>query len=213
MVAGWFVGCGSETSGVVVIRIGVGFDGSDSDDWTVIRAETMDGYQFTPTYEVGGEVRKTIWNPTEWGGRIPRAHIHAAVEQLHVNFTVLRQYNDPPGWKSEIEAWALQYGEKTVIEWPTYRVAQMFESLQRFVTDLEEGSITHDGCELTKIHMANARKEPKPSQRYLLGKPHGAYHQKIDLAMASVLAHEAAADARAAGLAEEPDNGGVVVWV
>lgn len=195
------------------MRIALGFDGSDVDDFTAIRAESMDGYQFTPTYDVGGELRPTIWNPTEFGGRIPRAHVHAAVEQLFEAHTVVRFYCDPPDWKSEIEAWALAYGEKTVIEWATYRVVQMHESLQRFVTDLQQGSITHDGCPITALHMANARKEPKPALRYLLGKPHGAYHQKIDAAMASVLAHEAAADARAAGLAEEPDNGGVVVWV
>jgi hypothetical protein len=27
-----------------------GFDGSDTSDWSAIRLETMDGYQFTPTY-------------------------------------------------------------------------------------------------------------------------------------------------------------------
>lgn len=194
------------------MRIALGFDGSDVDDWTAIRAETMAGYQFTPTYEIDGERFPTIWNPVEHGGRIPRGHVHAAVDQLFADHTVVRMYCDPPDWKSEIEAWALQYGEKTVIEWPTYRVAQMHESLQRFVTDLQQKSITHDGCPLTALAMANARKEPKPNRRYLIGKPHGAYHQKIDAAMASVLAHEAAADARAAGLADEPSSE-LTVWL
>lgn len=196
----------------VLVRIALGFDGSDGDDWTAIRAETMDGYMFTPTYEVGGELFPTIWNPANHGGRIPRAHVHAAVEQLFRDHSVLRFYCDPPDWKSEIEQWALLYGEKTVIEWPTYRVVQMHESLKRFVTDLTEGSLTHDGCELTKTHIANARKSPKPGDRYILAKPHGAYHQKIDAAMASVLAHEAAADARAAGLADEPSSE-LTVWL
>src|SRR5664279_425942 len=106
------------------MRIAAGFDGSDSDDYTVIRAESMDGYMFTPTYEVDDEVRPMIWNPLNWGGRIPRAHVHSAVEQLFIDHDVVRFYCDPPGWKSEIEGWALQYGEKTVLEWGTYRVAQ-----------------------------------------------------------------------------------------
>lgn len=194
------------------VRIGLGFDGSDTDDWSAIRAETMAGFQFTPTYEIGGDRLPTIWNPAEFGGRIPRAHVHAAVEQLFAEHTVLRMYCDPEGWKSEVEQWALEHGEKTVLEWPTNRVVAMHESLQRFVTDLSIGAITHDGCPITAVHMANARKEPKPGLRYAIAKPHGKYHQKIDAAMASVLAHEAAADARAAGLADEPESFGMTVW-
>lgn len=189
-----------------------GFDGSDVDDFTAIRAETLDGYQFTPTYTIGDERFPTIWNPTEHGGRIPRAHVHAAVEQLFADHHVLRFYCDPPDWKTEIEGWALQYGEKKVLEWATYRVQPMHEALKRFVTDLQQDRITHDGCPITALHMANARKEPKPGLRYLLGKPHGAYHQKIDAAMASVLAHEAACDAIAAGETAEPADTRVILF-
>ncbi|WDF32239.1 hypothetical protein PTW37_10165 [Arthrobacter agilis] len=32
------------------MRICIGFDGSDKDDFTGIRAETIEGWQFTPTY-------------------------------------------------------------------------------------------------------------------------------------------------------------------
>lgn len=195
-----------------MLAICAGFDGSDVDDWTAIRAETLDGYQFTPTYEVGGDRFPTIWNPTEHGGRIPRAHVHAAVEQLFAEYRVSRFYCDPPDWKTEIEGWALRYGEKKVLEWATYRVQPMFEALKRFVTDLQQGRITHDGCPITALHMLNARKEPKPGLKYLLGKPHGAYHQKIDAAMASVLAHEAACDAVAAGETGEPEDTRVILF-
>jgi hypothetical protein len=196
----------------VKLTICCGFDGSDVDDFSAIRAETLDGYQFTPTYEIDGERFPTIWNPTEHGGRIPRAHVHTAIEQLFADHHVLRFYCDPPDWKTEIESWALQYGEKKVLEWATYRVQPMHEALKRFVTDLQQGRITHDGCPITALHMANARKEPKPGLRYLLGKPHGAYHQKIDAAMASVLAHEAACDAVAAGETAEPADTRVILF-
>lgn len=72
----------------------------------------------------------------------------------------------------------------------------MHEALERFVTDLGAGRITHDGCPVTSAHMANARKLTRAT-RYILSKPNA--HQKIDVAMATVLAHEAAADARADG--------------
>lgn len=192
------------------MRICLGFDGSDVDDFSALRAETMDGWQFTPTY--GPDHLPTIWNPAEWGGRTPRGEVHAAVEQMFSEHTVVRMYCDPPLWSTEIEQWALRYGEKTVLHWETYRPKQMFEALSRFVTDLQTGAMTHDGCPITANHVSNARKVPKPGMRYLLGKPHGAYHQKIDAAMASVLAHEAAADCRAAGLDQEPNNEPVYVW-
>lgn len=176
-------------------RIALGFDGSDSDDWSAIRAERIDGWAFTPTY--GPDSRATIWNPAEWGGRIPRGEVHAAVDELFRHYDVARFYCDPRDWQSEIESWALRHGERVVVEWATYRVVQMHEALRRFETDLTTGALTHDGCPITAAHVANARKIAKPGDRYILGKPN--QHQKIDAAMACVLAHEAAADARAAG--------------
>jgi len=49
-----------------------------------------------------------------------------------------------------------------------------------------------------------ARRIAKPGDRYILGKP--SENQKIDLLMADVLAHEAAADERAAGWSQETDS-------
>jgi hypothetical protein len=51
---------------------------------------------------------------------------------------------------------------------------------------------------------ANARKIAKPGQKYILGKP--TQHQKIDVAMSRILAHEAASDAHAAGWGVEADT-------
>lgn len=191
------------------MRIALGFDGSSTDDMTALRAETMDGWQFTPTY--GPDRRPTIWNPADWGGQTPRLEVRAAMSEMFGTYDVVRAYCDPPLWQTEIEEWALEYGERVVVAWETYRAVQMHAALLRFVTDLQTGALSHDSCPITRDHVANARKAPRPGERYILTKPSGAYHQKIDAAMASVLAHEAAADARAAGLADEP--GGMTVWL
>ena len=61
--------------------IALGFDGSDVDDWTALRAETLGGHQFTPRYRDG---RPTIWMPSEWSGRIPRAEVLAALRESGV---------------------------------------------------------------------------------------------------------------------------------
>lgn len=187
-------------------KIVLGFDGSDSEDWTAIRAETLDGYQFTPTF--GPDKLPTIWDPRRSDGRIPRTEVSAAVDELFGRYKVIRMYCDPRDWQTEIEAWALKYGAKRVFEWPTYRPVAMHDALVRFVTDLRT-VVGHDGCPITKIHVGNARKIARPGERYILGKP--SQHQKIDAAVTSVLTHEARCDAVAAGARETTTRRRVVV--
>lgn len=172
----------------------LGFDGSDVSDWTAIRGETMDdGYAFTPRFAHG----PTIWNPAEQPDhRISRMVVSEAVEELFERFDVVRFYCDPPGWQSEIEAWSRAYPDRALF-WETYRPNQMAAALERFVTDLSTGALTHDGCPLTTAHVGNAVKAGRKNDTYVLAK--ASKTQKIDAAMAAVLAHEARADALAAG--------------
>jgi hypothetical protein len=146
---------------------------------------------------VGGDVRPAIWNPAEWGGRIPRAEVHAAVEQIFKRFTVARMYCDPRDWQTEIDGWSLTYGEDVVVQWPTNQISRMFAALDRYLTDMAEGATSHLEDATYQAHALNARKLGKPGDKYILGKP--SDHQKIDVLMTDVLAHEAAADARTAG--------------
>jgi len=172
-----------------------GFDGSSVDDTTVIKLETRDGFLFTPRY--GPDRRPTIWDPAEWNGDVPRGEVHAAWDELSRRFRLRRVYCDPFMWASEIEGWADAHGEDVFVEWRTNRPRPMFEALTRFTTDLASGAVRHDGCPVTGLHVANARKIARPNDTYVLGKP--AQHQKIDAAITSVLAHEARADALKAG--------------
>ena len=176
----------------------LGFDGSDVDDWTVIRAETEDGYQFTPTY--GPDKRPTVWNPAEWGGQVPRLEVDAAVDELFSRFRVVRWYGDPPGWETEHDQWAAKYGEKRVLRFETYRPVQMHAACERLRTDVlkADSGFTHDGDPTTATHVRNARKLARPNGRYVLGKP--AQHQKIDACVTSIVCHEAAGDVTAARL-------------
>ena len=175
----------------------LGFDGSESNDWTGIRARTLDGHRFTPTFPVGDEHRPMWWNPADHGGSIPRGEVNAAIDHLCRHYKVIRAYCDPRDWQSEIGDWSLRYGDDVFLEWATYRIRQMHDALVRSVTDLVSGRSTHDGCPVTAAHVANARKIAKPGDRYLLGKPND--HQKIDMAMADTLAWEAGEDARLDG--------------
>lgn len=174
-------------------QICAGFDGSESDDWTALKCRTKAGRLFTPRY--GPDKRPTIWNPAEWGGKIPRREVDAAVDEMFQRWRVARMYCDPHGWYSEIGAWSARHGEDRVVEWATNRDKPMFEAIRRFEVDLRTGTTTHDGCPITATHVGNAVKVARPSQRYAIAKPVGEYHRKIDAAVASILACEAAGDA------------------
>lgn len=184
-------------------EVTLGFDGSDNNDHTGIRLRTRDGYRFTPRY--GPDDRPTWWDPAQWGGSIPRGEVMAAFDHVCTYYKVVRAYCDPRDWQSEIGDLALRFGEDVFLEWATYRIRQMHDALVRSVTDLASGRATHDDCPVTAAHVANARKIAKPGDRYILGKPND--HQKIDMAMADTLAHEAGEDAIASGWgAPKPSN-------
>ncbi|WP_019148481.1 hypothetical protein [Timonella senegalensis] len=180
------------------------FDGSRSGDWSAIRAETKDGHRFTPTYTVGGEERTTVWKPEEWGGQIPRGEVHAAVRQLFKKYNVKRFYCDPFDWFTEIEEWALEFGDEVVIQWPTNKIDKMWQALVRYRSDMIEGISTHDGEDDFLTCATNARMAAKQGDKFILAKP--SDHQKIDVLMADVLAHEAACDARSEGWTSDKDD-------
>lgn len=187
----------------------LGFDGSDIDDWTAIRAETADGYQFTPAY--GPLSLPTIWNPADWNGQVPRLEVRDAVAELMRRFPVVRMYADPPYWVTETDEWAAKYGEKVVIRWYTQRATQMQAAAERLKTDISksDSTFTHDGCEVTEQHVEATHKEfraggTKDNPRYVLTKPDDG--RKIDACVTSILCHEAAGDVTAAGLWTSNDD-------
>lgn len=173
-------------------------DGSDVDDWTAIRLETEDGYQFTPTY--GPDRRPAIWNPAEHGGQVPRLEVLAAIDEIMATYQVVRFYIDPPYWETEADQLAAKHGEKRVLRWETYRAVQMHAAAERLLTDVTkaDSGFHHDGCQVSALHMRNARRAARPAQRYVLKK--ASPTQKIDACVTSIVCHEAAGDVTAAKL-------------
>ena len=181
-------------------RVCLGLDGSKNDDYTGIRAETLDQFQFTPTYVVGGEERPCIWKPEEWGGEIPRHEVREAIRQLHKRFQIVRGYYDPFWWESELDEWADEFGPERVVRWPTNGVKKTHSGLERFRQDAttETSRFSHDGCVETVKEIGNAITRARSGESYIIGKPE--LHLKIDMAMSSMLAHEAVMDSLAKGL-------------
>lgn len=168
-----------------------GFDGSDKDDWTGFRLQTKEGFQFTPTFADG---RPMIWNPADYGGQVPRLEVDAAMDHILSTWRLVRMYLDPPHWETDIDRWAEKYGDDVVIKWETYRPRPMTTAADRLLTDVTKrnATFTHDDCPVTLQHMGAAKKSSRPNGTYALVKPGDG--RKIDMAIPSVLAHEAAGD-------------------
>jgi hypothetical protein len=173
-------------------------DGSDTDDWTAIRAEDRDGFQFTPRY--GPDRLPTIWNPADHGGQVPRLEVLAAIHEVFAYYEVVRFYLDPPHWETEADELAERYGDKRVLRWETYRANQMHAAAERLITDVvkAESKFSNDGCEITALHVRNARKAARPNGKYVLKK--ASPTQKIDACVTAIVCHEAACDVTAADL-------------
>jgi hypothetical protein len=181
-------------------HIGLGFDGSISDDATVLRGCTRDGYSFI----IGAWVRPL--GPAGVGWRVPRLAVDAKVREAFARWRVGRMLCDPPKWHSEIEAWAKEFQlpgntaeeRERVIFFDTNSDRRMGPAVDRWMTALKEGRHTHDGDEVTTTHVLNAYKRkarataPDDDNRTLYTLTKGDDGGKIDAAVADVLALAAA---------------------
>lgn len=173
-------------------RIALGFDGSlYSDATALIGCRLEDGHLFV----VG------VWEKPEGrasaGWEVPRHEVDAAVHRAFGEWKVIRLYADPPWWQSEIDAWQAQFGQ-AVSAWWTARERQMAAALERFHTAAVTGQLTHEGNPVLDRHTANVRRRDT-RHGTLVRKDKPKSENKIDAAVAAVLAFEARSDAVAAG--------------
>jgi hypothetical protein len=169
-------------------RIGLGFDGSDYHDATVLRGCTTDGYSFV----LG------VWSrppgALEW--QVPREEVHQAVAEAFARYDVGRMLCDPPRWRDEIDKWGEAYGSEVVLGFDTNSARRMAPAVDRWLTAIRAGQHTHDGDQfssdqikatrLKKVRVADAEDD---RTMYILEKDGRIGN---DSAVADVLAFEAA---------------------
>jgi phage terminase large subunit-like protein len=171
-------------------RVGLGFDGSISQDATVLRACTADGYSFI----VRSWVRPK--GAVDW--RVNRLEVAEAVAETFARYDVGLMMCDPFKWWTEVETWADRFGEDIVIALETNQARRFAPPVDRWLTAIREGSHTHDADPLTDLHVKASHlqkvritdEEDDGRTRYVLIK--GDDHGRIDGAVADVLAYEAA---------------------
>ena len=182
-------------------RIGLGFDGSISDDTTALIACTADGHLFVPT--VDG--RPTVWvrpaNVPDW--RVPRLEVEDAVADVMSRYRVGRMLCDPPKWSTEIERWMETYNrgdvaDATVMFFDTNQGRRMAVACDRFTTDLANGALSHDAHPVLDSHvLAMVKKKAhlradESDGRTLYVFTKGDEGRKIDAGVGAVLAVQAA---------------------
>lgn len=182
-------------------KIAVGFDGSQFNDSTAFVCEELEtAYQW-----VAGAWERPAYLLKGKSWKVPSHEVDAKLHWLFETFEVVRMYADPPYWESWVSKWIGEFGKERVLEWYTNRRTQMTAALRAFETSIKEGTISHDGSAIYERHIGNSRRmdltqvDEEGRPLYLIQKERPDSPNKIDVAMAGVLCHEAANDAIAAG--------------
>ena len=172
----------------------LGFDGSRFMDSTALVACRLSDGLLTVL-----DIWERPEGPAGRGWEIPAHEVEASIDDAFENYRVVRLYADPPYWQTEIAGWARKYGEKVVIPWATNRMRQMSAAVERFRTDTIASKLAHDGGSVLRRHVLSAHMR-RVRTGFWIEKASHSSPDKIDAAIAAVLAYEARNDALDAGL-------------
>jgi len=174
--------------------IGLGFDGSLSDDCTCLIGCWITPEGVPHTFEI--EVWQRPANAAKtW--RVPRREIRDRVEETFAYYNVGLMLCDPAKWQTEIEFWAEEFGEERVLFFDTNQPTRMWRACDRFTTAVTEGAYSHDGAELLSaqvlaMHKRKVRvRDADDDGRTKFVFVKGPNRDKIDAGIGAVLALEA----------------------
>lgn len=196
--------------------ITMGFDGSRgrkkgvTDSTALIGCRVSDGHLF----EIGvweqpkNWPRDTVWEP-------PVAEVVATVAKAFKTYRVAGFYGDPSKWESYFARWEARYGTGDQIRakasaahpftwWMAgQRSSRSVAAFKTFKDAVLGKTLTFDGSIAIRRHLLNARMVVKGGGIWI-EKKHPDSEDKIDVAIAAVLAYQARLDAIAAGALKPP---------
>ena len=187
----------------------LGFDGSRrrargvTDATALIGCRVSDGHLF----EVD------VWEePSGAAGKnweVPVAEVDTAVRGAFRRWNVVGMYCDPAKWESYVAAWEAEFGRHLKVKaqqqhpchwWMTGGHApRIVKAVDQLHGAIVNGEVTHDGSTRLTRHVLNARRRPSRAG-VQIAKEHPDSPQKIDAAVAAVLAYQARLDALAKGV-------------
>lgn len=188
-------------------EITLGFDGSRKRTRGVTDATALIGCRVSDGHLFEIKVWEQPDGPAGEGWEVPITEVDYEVRQAFERFNVVGMFADPAKWESYIAQWEADFGKKLKvkssqahpIEWwmtgnRSYLVVRALEQFQNAVIDKE---LTHNGLALTR-HVLNARRRIGRSGM-TIAKEHPESPNKIDAAIAAVLAYQARLQALSKG--------------
>ncbi|MFF7365628.1 terminase [Streptomyces sp. NPDC008125] len=204
-------------------RIVLGFDGSRkrsrgvTDATALIGCRLSDGHLFT----LGVWEQPKGWKPPPGesgeGWQVPVVEVLAKVHETFDRYDVIGFYADPAKWESHVADWEAAYGPRLKvmstrnhpIEWwmTGGRSTLIVRALEKFHTALTECELTLDGASALVRHLLNSRRRKTRSGIQIM-KANPDSPDKIDAAVAAVLAWQCRLDAIAKGITAEAEEMG-----
>lgn len=191
--------------------ITLGFDGSRGrakgkpDATALVACRVSDGHLWKIGIWEADDGQPQTWDSWE----PPIVEIEAALRDCFTRFTVVGFYADPAkDWRSHVNAWEAAYGGRVKVRarrdhpfewWMTGgRATQGQAAIESLEGAIRNQDLTYSGDYGLTRHLLNARRRLSHG-KLALGKPSEYSVQKIDAAVASVLAWQARLDAVSAG--------------
>lgn len=171
-------------------RVTLGFDGSRSDDSTVLMACRIDdGVLFRlAAWEHPAQVK-------DW--EVPREDVDAHVRAAFERYRVQAMYADIAYWESYVDSWVADFGRRAKLK-ASPRSAFAFDMRARirdfglgcenFLEAVLNQHVRHDGDPLLRQHVLNAKRRVTKYDHIGIGKATRDSKRKIDAAVTAVLA-------------------------
>lgn len=189
-------------------RVTLGFDGSRGrakgkpDATALIGCRVSDGHLFEIEVWEAADHEWATWEP-------PLVKIEAALRDAFDKYRVAAFYCDPAkDWRSYVNTWEAEYGNKVSVKvkrdhpfewWMTSgRLTHVQNAVESFEGAVRNRDLTHSGEHALTRHALNARRK-MASGKLTIGKANDYSPNKVDAAVASVLAWQARLDVIASG--------------
>lgn len=198
----------------------LGFDGSRGrakgkpDATALIGCRVSDGHLFElGVWEAGDQLTWDKWSP-------PIDELEALLAETFTKFRVVGFYADPGrDWRSHVNAWEAKWGARVVVKgsrdhpfewWMTGGRAVLVEkAIEQFEGAVRNVDLSHDGSSVLMRHMLNARRRLSHG-KLALAKESSYSSNKIDAAVAAVLAWQARNDAVSKGASQSTTVASVI---
>lgn len=181
-------------------EITLGFDGSKSDDSTVLVAMRVHDRFATV---IGAQER----DPRDADWQVDREYFDGLVASVFAQYKVVGFYADVAQFETYVDKWSAEYAgslrvkasTKSTVGWDMRgRLQQLTQATERLVAGIADGSVRHDGGRLLRRHVLNARRRPN-RWGISFGKERKDSPLKVDAFAALQLADMARADYIAVG--------------